>query len=104
MTFRSRRLLDLAHSMPCMAKFEHACTGWQGCEPAHSDSLMFGRGNSHKSSDWAFAAMCHTAHMALDTFDREAKQAEWLRAFISTQEHLWTEGLIIVNPKRKVVA
>jgi hypothetical protein len=103
MTFRSRKLLDLAHTMPCKAKFTHHCGApWTGAEPAHSDQQIFGRGFSHKSHDCFFASMCHTAHVALDTFDREAKQAEWLRAYIATQEHLWQEGLICVNPKRVV--
>lgn len=104
MTFRSRKLLDLAHGMPCMAKFPHTCSEYAGVEPAHSDSQLFGRGHGHKSHDFAYAAMCHTAHVALDTFDRDAKQAEWLRAYIGTCEHLWSENLIIVNPKRKIPA
>ena len=105
LTFRSRKLLDLAHTMPCQAKFPHQCWArFSGSEPAHSDSQMFGRGFSHKSGDMFFAALCHNAHVELDTFDREAKQAEWLRAYIATQEHLWIEGLIQVNPKRTVAA
>ena len=100
MTFRSRKLLNLAHGMPCMAKFKHQCSQYQGVEPMHSDSQLFGRGHGHKSHDWAFAAGCHNAHMELSTFDREAKQAEWLRAYIGTQQHLWGEGLISVNPKK----
>lgn len=98
MTFRSRKLLDLAHSCTqCMAGFAHACTGWQGCEPAHSDSQMFGRGHGHKAADWATAFVCHAAHMELDRFDRETKQAEWLRAFVKTQNYLWTNELIAVR-------
>lgn len=96
MTVRNRKLLDLAHSMPCCAKFPHQCQGWQGCEPAHSDSQMFGRGHGHKSNDWAFASMCHTAHMMLDTFDREQKQTEWMRAFVNTQTYLWNNKLVRV--------
>jgi hypothetical protein len=95
-TVRNRKLLDLAHEAPCFAKFKHKCEGWQGCEPAHSDSQTFGRGHGHKSNDWAFAALCHTAHMMLDTFDREQKQAEWMLAFVDTQTWLWTEKRIKV--------
>ena len=102
MTYRNRRLLDLAHSMPCMAHFDHQCTAWHGCEPAHSDSQLFGRGHGHKSHDWAFASLCHNAHVELSTFDREAKQAEWLRAYIGTQSHLYENELVIVNPKKKI--
>lgn len=96
MTYRSRKLLDLAHKCPCMARFEHQCSEHQGVEPAHSDQLVFGRGHGHKSHDFAFAAMCHTAHMMLDTFEREVKQGEWLRAYVKTQEWLWSNELIRV--------
>lgn len=97
MTFRSRSLLDLSHDMPCQATFPHECNDSQGCEPAHSDQQMWGRGFSHKSHDFAFASMCHTAHMMLDTFDRETKQAEWLRAYIKTWLYIWENGLVTIN-------
>lgn len=96
MTFRSRKLLNLAHDLPCMARFPHACSQYSGVEPAHSDSQMFGRGHGHKASDWAFAAMCHTAHMMLDTFSREQKQTEWTLAFADTHEWLWSNELVKV--------
>ena len=95
-TYRNRKLLDLAHDMPCMADFPHSCTAHLGVEPMHSDSQLFGRGHNHKSADWAFAAGCHNAHLDLDKFDRETKQAEWLRAHIKTQDYIWTHGLIKV--------
>ena len=101
MTVRNRKLLDIAHSAPCQAQFPHNCTGWQGCEPAHSDSQTFGRGCGHKSNDWAVAFICHNAHEMLGTrinpvFDREQKQAEWLRAYVATQNYLWTNGKVKV--------
>lgn len=96
MTHRNRKLLDLAHDMPCMAKFPHNCTGWQGCEPMHSDVQMFGRGFSHKSNDWAFAAGCHVAHEMLSTFDREQKKTEWMLAFVGTQNYIWEHGKVKV--------
>lgn len=89
MTFRSRKLLDLAHDMPCQADFLHQCGSWQGCEPAHSDSHIFGRGHGHKSADFAFASLCHTAHMMLDGMEREEKFFAWLRAYAKTQAWLW---------------
>lgn len=97
MTFRSRKLLDLAHECPCTADFPHDCTEWQGVEPAHSDSHIFGRGHGHKSHDFAYAAMCHVAHMMLDTFDRETKFYSWLRAHVKTQNWLWTNGKVTVK-------
>jgi hypothetical protein len=90
MTFRSRTLLNLAHDCPCLAAFAHDCSEYQGVEPAHSDQQIWGRGHGHKSHDFAFAAMCHTAHMMLDTFERDVKQTEWLRAHVRTMEWLWT--------------
>ena len=96
MTYRNRSLLNLAHDCPCMATFQHPCSEYQGVEPAHSDQQIFGRGHGHKSHDFAFAAMCHTAHMMLDTFEREQKQTEWLIAYVKTQEYLWTNEMIAV--------
>ncbi len=87
MTFRSRRLLDLAHDMPCMCEFPHQCTAYLGCEPMHSDSHIFGRGGWHKSHDFAFASGCRTAHKMLtakvnDDVKREQKFYDWLRAYV----------------------
>ena len=101
MTFRSRKLLDQAHTMPCLAQFQHECTAWQGCEPAHADSQLFGRGHGHKAPDWAFASMCHTAHRMISAkvgggMDRDTKFHEWLRAYVATQEWLWTNQKIRV--------
>ena len=97
MTYRNRKLLDLAHQCPCMAKFYHHCSEYQGVEPAHSDAQIWGRGHGHKSHDFAFAAMCHQSHMKLDDFERDLKQTEWLRAYMATQEWLWSNGYLIVN-------
>lgn len=96
MTYRDRKLLDLAHEMPCFAAFPHECYAYLGCDPAHSDSSIFGRGIGHKTHDWAYAAMCNTAHSMLATFDREQKSSEWLRAFVKTQTYLWENKLIKV--------
>lgn len=101
MTFRSRALLDLAHECPCMAQFPHDCQQYQGVEPAHSDQQIFGRGHGHKSHDFAFSALCHPAHMLLDTFERDVKQTEWLRAHVKTMEWLWTNGYLTVNKNPK---
>lgn len=98
MTYRNRRLLDLAHEIPCQARFPHACTAQS--VPAHSNSQEFGRGIGHKSADWAFAACCPVAHDYIDGrrggWDKETKRAEWLRAFIGTQDHLWQTGKVRV--------
>lgn len=102
MTYRNRRLLNLAHEMPCMVEFTHQCTGYLGCEPMHSDSQLFGRGGWHKSHDFAFAAGCTVAHRMLtakvnDETTREQKFYDWLRAFVKTQEWLWANGKLKVS-------
>jgi len=94
MTYRNRQLLDLAHEAPCFAKFPHDCNAHMGCVPAHSNWLLFGRGSSHKTPDWAFAAVCSNAHRDIDPslaprFDREQRQTEWTIAYIGTQNWLW---------------
>jgi hypothetical protein len=100
-TFRSRALLDLAHEAPCMASFRHQCTGHLGCEPAHSDSQIHGRGFGHKAADWAVAFMCHEAHRAISAvinpqFDRAQKQAEWYLAHVRTLNWLFENGKLKV--------
>jgi hypothetical protein len=96
MTYRNRKLLDLAHEAPCFADFPHQCGGWEGCDPAHSDSSIFGRGIGHKTPDWAYASMCHTAHMIHSRMEREEKFYAWLRAFKATYDYLWENKLIMV--------
>lgn len=102
MSYRNRKLLDLAHIMPCMAQWPHDCKQHEGVEPAHSDSSMFGRGVGHKSSDWAYAALCHTAHLMLGDMGREEKFQEWLRAYIQTTNYLWVGGWIVIQLKLKI--
>lgn len=97
MSYRNRRLLDLAHDAPCFADFDHVCYGYMGCDPAHSDSSIFGRGHGHKSHDFAFAALCNNAHKMLDSLSREDKFHTWLRAYVKTQEWLWTNGKLRVS-------
>jgi hypothetical protein len=106
-TYRNRKLLDLAHEIPCQARFPHDCTGqWVQdngkylCVPAHSNQQLFGRGGWHKSDDIFFAAVCPPAHDAIDGrtpgMDRETKAAEWLAAYVGTQRHIWSHGLVEV--------
>lgn len=101
MTYRNRRLLDLAHTMPCMVDFPHQCTAYNGCDPMHADFKIFGRGFAHKSHDFAFAAGCRTAHRMLtskinDTNTHEQKFHDWLRAHVKTMEWLWENGKVKV--------
>lgn len=110
MTHRSKTLTDILHGAPCFADFPHECTSWMGCEPAHSDSHIFGRGIGHKSNDWACASMCGVAHKMITasvggaSMSREDKFDNWLRAYAKTQEWLWEQGAIKLNPARRVSA
>jgi hypothetical protein len=100
--YENRRLLDLAHTAPCFACFPHQCTQHLGCVPAHANWLAFGKGVGLKAHDWAFAAMCGPAHDIIDRrvpsdMDEAMLQQEWMRAFISTQDHLWANRLLRVT-------
>lgn len=97
MTFRSRKLLNAIHDLPCLARFPHDCSQYQGVEPAHSDLQEHGRGVGLKTADWAVAALCHTAHMMLDTFDREQKATEWRLAHKRTMDWLFENEVLTVK-------
>lgn len=96
MTFRSRKLLDAIHKLPCMARFPHHCTEHLSVVPAHSDMQEHGRGIGHKTADWSVAAMCDTAHKMLDTFDREQKATEWRLAHKDTMDWLFVNEILKV--------
>lgn len=101
MTYRNRKLLNIAHDMPCCADFPHDCNAHLGCEPMHADSHIFGRGHGHKSHDFAFAAGCSNAHRILtakvnDDLSRDQKFFDWLRAYVKTLEWLWQNGRLRV--------
>jgi hypothetical protein len=91
--------------MPCQAEFVHDCCQYgevdppaeYAVEPAHSDEYLYGKGTGMKSNDWAYAAFCHNAHMALTNMDRETHCVEWTKGFIRTQTYLWTNKLIKVS-------
>lgn len=98
MAYKNRRLLDLAHEMPCMARFPHRCQG--SVVPCHANGLEWGRGHGHRSDDIFFAACCQAAHDFIDGraggWTKEEKRSEWLRAYIETQRFIWTEGKVKV--------
>lgn len=93
MTYRNRKLLDLAHEAPCFAQFPHDCNG--PSVPAHGNELRLGRGHAHKCHDNFHAAVCPEAHDFIDGrkggWTLEEKRAEWWLAYIAYQVWLWTE-------------
>ena len=104
MTYRNRKLLDLAHDAPCCAEFDHQCAQPHEplsdgvCVPAHSNRLAHGRGAGHRAADIFHAAVCPEAHDYIDGrkggWDRETKHAEWNRAYIKTQLYYWENGKV----------
>ena len=62
MTYRNRRLLDLAHEAPCMLMIADRGCSRDPSVPCHSDSLEDGRGVGHKSHDCLAVPGCPDCH------------------------------------------
>lgn len=68
MTYRNRKLLNLAHRInECQFRLPD-CTGYavDGCEPAHSNQGTHGKGKGIKAADDQHVASCHHCHMVYD--------------------------------------
>lgn len=105
--FRSRSLLDLAHR--CERCMNCGAVTPDGCEPAHSNLMVHGKGVGEKSHDCYHAALCHRCHRWYDNqggegmdpskvFKRSERQAMWSRAFYLTLLHYFRMGWIGVRP------
>lgn len=97
MTFRSRKLLDLAHRVhECQIQIPGVCEGYSahGCEPAHSNQQIHGKGMGHKADDCYHAAACHSCHAQLDqgTILSKEERRQYMNAGI-----VKTLGLYIRN-------
>lgn len=95
--YRSRKLTDLARDVPCMFVFAHKCSG--DTMACHANWLVWHKGVGMKAPDWAWASGCLTAHNAIDdklnhTLSMDAREAEWMNAFISTHNYLWANNLV----------
>lgn len=98
MTYRNRKLLDLARECPeCM-----------GCHrpndgtvvAAHSNQLRDGRGMGHKAADYRVAFLCGTCHSEIDqgkSMSREEKVAFWERAYRNTIAWWFESGKVVVK-------
>lgn len=101
MTFRSRKLLDLAHRVTeCQLRLPGVCEGQSnlGCEPAHSNQLRHGKGMSNKAADYMHVAACHTCHAEFDQGKRLSKSEKlvyfgdgWERTIALYFENGWLE-------------
>lgn len=98
MSYRNRKLLDLAYTQPCALRFP-CCEGGDAGEPAHSNQHIHGKGGAQKAADCFHVPACRACHRELDqgrTMDRETKFAEWNRAYGLYLPVLFEQRLIVV--------
>ena len=62
MTYRNRKLLDLAHEAPCFLQLGTLGCGVDASVPCHSDQLEDDRGIGHKSHDAMAVPGCPACH------------------------------------------
>ena len=81
MTYRNRKLLDLAHEAPCFVNIAKPC-GNDPSVPAHSDMLKHGRGVGHKSGDQFAVSCCPNCHAKFtrEFLGRDQYAEIWLQA------------------------
>ncbi len=99
MTYRNRKLLDVAHEAPCMLRLGvHGC-GEYPSVPCHSDLLRHGRRVGHKSHDCLAVPGCPACHGAFTraNLGREGYETAWLIALERYLVWAWE------NAKVKVV-
>lgn len=95
---RSKSLTALAQHVPCMFTFAHKCLG--DTMPCHANWLRWNKGVGLKAPDWAWASGCLTAHNAIDdkldkTLSMDAREAEWMNAYIGTWNYIWANRLAV---------
>ena len=100
--YRSRKLLDLAHRITeCTIRLPEVCQiRTEGCEPAHSNWAVHGKGMSLKAHDVFFAASCHACHAELDQgclFTGEQKRSYWQMGHDETMLTIFQEGWVGVK-------
>lgn len=68
MIYRNRKLLNLAHRVNNCQFLLTGCKGYEveGCEPAHSNQSMHGKGCGIKASDDQHVASCSNCHRLYD--------------------------------------
>lgn len=98
MSFRSRKLLDLARDRACV---------WCGCDDgtivaAHSNLMEHGKGKGLKAHDGMMAWLCYRCHSEYDQgsqMSREEKRDFILTAICKTYMRMWDQELIQVKGK-----
>lgn len=95
MTYRNRKLLDLARECPMCMSCGRANDGT--IVAAHSNQLRDGKGTGIKAADYRIAFLDHVCHAELDqgkTMNREEKVAFWERAHRKTVAWLFESGKV----------
>lgn len=97
-TFRSRKLLDIAHDAPCFVNIAIPC-GNDRSIPAHSDMLKHGRGVGHKSGDHFAVSCCPNCHSRFtrEFLGRDQYQEIWQQSFEKYLTWLWESGKVVVK-------
>jgi len=89
MSYRNRKLLDLAHRINvCQFKL-HGCKGYEvdGCEPAHSNQSAHGKGRNIKADDDQHVASCSNCHRLYDgQMGKPLPRAEAVQKFNEARE------------------
>lgn len=88
--YRNRKILDLAHQVhECQVRIPGICLGYSmdGCEPAHSNQAIHGKGAGQKADDNRHVAACHNCHAAIDQgpMPKAEKIRIWNAAFERTK-------------------
>ena len=100
MTYRNRKLLDIAHEAPCFLRLPGCQSGVNPSVPAHSNLLRHGRGIAHRSHDVFAVPSCGPCHYQFDyghTLSRAEREQIWQRAFEDYQLWLWETGKVRVT-------
>lgn len=99
MTYRNKKLTDLARDKPCMLRIPGVCNGnWATTVWCHSNHLADGRGHAHKAHDCFGCFGCAACHHWLDHggAPRAEKDEAFERAFRLTLLFMWSNELIMV--------
>ena len=93
MTYRNKKLLELARELPCQL-----CGKEDGTiVAAHSNQQKDGKGTGIKSSDYRIASLCYGCHMELDqgrSLTKSQRMELWEQAHRSTIGELFEKGII----------
>lgn len=96
MTYRNKKLLDLARGQSCQS-----CGAQDGTVvSAHSNSSIHGKGMHIKAHDCFIAWLCHDCHALLDSekgMTREERVDMWRAAHDKTILEMFRQNLLTVS-------